>query len=151
MELHTQLLKDLPDVVKNQVGDLVEVIEHNRYVKRDMLRDILGLQDRILRDRIQLAREQGIFILNFQDGKGYFISDNLEDILRQYRQDWGRAICILKRLKPMRQYLRQHGVDLSFEKGGKKVAAAAGTATTTSANKIELMSNIPEESGVVNA
>ena len=66
-----------------------------------------GMNDRAVRECIELLRDEGNFICN--DGTGYFIADNLDDIERQYRKDRARALSVLKRLKPFRQALREAG------------------------------------------
>lgn len=66
-----------------------------------------GMNDRAVRECIELLRDEGNFICN--DGSGYYIADNLDDIERQYRKDHARALSVLKRLKPFRQALREAG------------------------------------------
>jgi len=68
-----------------------------------------GMNDRRLRQVIEDLRNDGEFICNDQDGKGYYITDDIDDIARQYRNDTARALSILKRRKHMRNFLKQKG------------------------------------------
>lgn len=79
-------------------------------VTREMLSTRLALPDRRVRKLIEAARDRGELICN--DGTGYFITDNIGDIERQYRKDRARALSTLKRLKTMRRVLREHGRDV---------------------------------------
>ena len=65
-----------------------------------------GLSDRVVRQRIEELRNEGHLICNLQNGKGYFIAENDEEVELQYRQDCARAMSILRRIKPFRHYLR---------------------------------------------
>lgn len=69
------------------------------------------LNDRTVRSCIEAARADGIFIVTAPCG-GYYITDDLDVIERQYRIDRARAISVLRRLKPMRLYLKENGVAL---------------------------------------
>ena len=66
-----------------------------------------GLNDRNVRERIEELRNEGHLICNLQDGNGYFLAENEEDIEQQYLQDYARAMSILKRMKPFRHALRE--------------------------------------------
>ena len=69
-----------------------------------------GLSDRKLRQTIEDLRNDGNFICNDSNGCGYYISNNLEDLERQYRNDTARALSILKRRKHIRAYLVANGI-----------------------------------------
>lgn len=78
-------------------------------VTRSQLRRITGLPDRTLRKAIQTARIEGIPILNDQSGRGYYISDNIDEIARQYHQNEHRAKAILVQQKHLRKRLKEVG------------------------------------------
>lgn len=69
----------------------------------------LGLSDRKVRELIEKARRYGYFIINEQDGRGYYLSDDLDDIERQYKQDTNRALSVLARRKSLRDKLKEAG------------------------------------------
>ena len=77
---------------------------------REELRVKLSLKDRECREMIEKARREGEFICNDQDGKGYYMAETDEEILRQYRRDYARAMSLLKRLTPLRRKLRAAGI-----------------------------------------
>lgn len=66
-----------------------------------------GLSDRKVRDEIERARRKGTIILNNQDGKGYFISEDLEDLRNQYKQNNNRAMSILVQQKFIRRKIKE--------------------------------------------
>lgn len=75
--------------------------------------DILSCENfftkRAIRKRIEKARDDGVIILNDGDGKGYYISTDIDEIERQYWKDKSRALSVLKRLKAMRKILKENG------------------------------------------
>lgn len=80
----------------------------SRYaISREELARRLGTTDREARRMIQEAREEGYLIVN--SGFGYYRSDEIDDIERQYRRDRSQALSILKRLKTMRRTLKEAG------------------------------------------
>lgn len=76
-------------------------------ISRQRLSGLCGMNDRAVRECIELLRDEGNFICN--DGTGYYIAETIDDIERQYRKDHARALSVLKRLKPFRQALREAG------------------------------------------
>ncbi|MBQ9662233.1 MAG: hypothetical protein IJV40_03660 [Oscillospiraceae bacterium] len=66
-----------------------------------------GLNDRVVRNRIEELRNEGHLICNTQNGRGYYIAEDIEDIKAQYKQDCARAMSILRRIKPFRHALRE--------------------------------------------
>ena len=72
----------------------------------------LGVSDRRLRSAIEAARAKGLLICNAQDGRGYYQSHDIAALKRQYQQDTSRAMAILKRRKPLRDYLKELGEDV---------------------------------------
>ena len=78
-------------------------------VSRGLLAAQMGVSDRRVRGYIEDARTEGLVIINAQDGRGYFQTDDLNEIAQQYRQDTARAMSILKRRKTMRRMLKAAG------------------------------------------
>ena len=81
-------------------------------IPRPWLAARAGMTDRIVRKHIAEAIEAGEFVMNDQDGAGYYIADDLDDVERRYRQEKARAIAILKKLKAMRRKLKEAGRDV---------------------------------------
>lgn len=71
-----------------------------------------GLADRHVRWHIAKAIELGEPIMNDQDGAGYYIADDMDDIERRYRAERARALAILKKLSAMRRVLKEAGRDV---------------------------------------
>lgn len=88
---------------------LGELIPHGRRhaISRERLAAALHLSDREMRKLVAEAKKQGLMICN--DGGGYYQSDELNDIHRQYRRETARAMSILKARKPMRDVLKAAG------------------------------------------
>lgn len=63
----------------------------------------LGLPDRQVRRLIQEARDRGEVILNDQSGAGYYISNDVGEIHRQYNTNRSRAMSILRQQKHLRR------------------------------------------------
>ena len=68
-----------------------------------------GVSERNIRLAVEELRTEYI-IINDQDGKGYYLSNAPAVIQRYYWQEYSRAMSILKRLKPVRAFLKAHGV-----------------------------------------
>lgn len=68
--------------------------------------ELTGLSDRKVRAEIETLRREGHIIVNLQDGNGYFIPTEIEDIRRQYIQNDRRAKSILVQQKKMRAILK---------------------------------------------
>lgn len=81
-------------------------------VTREHLSRELLLTDRKVRELIEQARRYGCIIINAQDGRGYYQSDDPNDWEKQYRQDTNRALSVLSRRKYLRQRLRAVGRDV---------------------------------------
>ena len=79
-------------------------------ISRQGVAAALGCGDRQARKAIEDARADGLFIINLQDGHGYYQSTDKLEMLRQYRQDTARAMSILKRRKALRKTLIDMGV-----------------------------------------
>lgn len=79
---------------------------------RQTLCMLTGLNDRQVRQAIEDLRNQGVFVVNDEDGNGYYITEDLEVLRRQYKKDTSRAMSILKRRKHIRKYLKERGVEV---------------------------------------
>ena len=79
-------------------------------ISRQSVAAALGMSDRQTRKAIELARAEGLLIINEQDGRGYYRSEDVKELLRQYRQDTARAMTILTRRKALRDTLLEMGV-----------------------------------------
>ena len=78
-------------------------------IKRYDLAKVLQVDDRKARHYIGIARLNGVIIINEQGGDGYFQSDDVKDIMRQYKQETNRAMTILSRRKAIRNRLKEAG------------------------------------------
>jgi hypothetical protein len=78
-------------------------------ITRDALCAIMNMSDRAVRQAIEDARHSGHIILNDQDGAGYYMTDDIKDIERQYRQNERRALSILHYQKHLRRRLKAAG------------------------------------------
>ena len=76
-------------------------------VTRWQLMDRLNLPDRTIRRLIQEARERGEIIINAQDGSGYYISDDIGDLKRQYAANKSRAMSVLRQQKYLLRKIRE--------------------------------------------
>ena len=76
-------------------------------ISREDLAAALHTTDRKMRKAVAEAKKQGLMICN--DGDGYYQSDDLSDLWRQYRRETARAMSILKARKPMRDVLKAAG------------------------------------------
>lgn len=77
---------------------------------RETLSLLSGLPDRAVRRAIEEARNEGYFIVNDEDGNGYYITKDINTLTLQYRKDTARAMAILKRRKHIRKYLKERGI-----------------------------------------
>lgn len=76
-------------------------------VTRGELVAILNLPDRQVRKLIQEARDRGEIIINAQDGAGYYLSDDVGELKRQYRLNRSRAMSVLRQQKYLRRKIRE--------------------------------------------
>ena len=79
-------------------------------VTRARLREITGFPDRKVRKEIEQARRKGAIIINTQDGAGYYQSEDIKDIAKQYKQNERRVLSILAQQKHLRKRLKAAGV-----------------------------------------
>lgn len=94
-----------------EIARVLDSIPYGRRnaVGRRELAARLGMDDRKMRRLIEEARLGGAIIINDSSGRGYYQTDDLAEMARQYRQDTSRAMAILKRRKPLRDRLKAAG------------------------------------------
>lgn len=90
---------------------LAELIPYGRRnaIPREALAMKLNVSDRAARQMVETARAEGLIIINECNGRGYYQSDDLDEIYHQYKQDMRRAQSVLRRCRPMRTLLRAAG------------------------------------------
>lgn len=76
-------------------------------VTRAQLVAQLHLPDRKVRNMIEEARRRGEIIINRQDGAGYYTSEALPDLQRQYNANQNRAMSILVQQKYLRRKIKE--------------------------------------------
>lgn len=74
---------------------------------REQLCNLSGMCDRNVRSEIEKLRNEGIIIINNQDGKGYYISEDVNEMQKQYRQNQARAMSILRQQKHLRKRMAE--------------------------------------------
>lgn len=79
-------------------------------VRRSALREQFGGTDRHMRKVIAYARLLGHRINNDQDGCGYYLPDELEELDRQYKQMKHRAKTILAQMTAIRYEMERYGI-----------------------------------------
>lgn len=89
-----------------RIAGLIPIGRRNA-ISREDLAAALHTTDRKMRKAVAEAKKQGLMICN--DGDGYYQSDDLSDLWRQYRRETARAMSILKARKPMRDVLKAAG------------------------------------------
>ena len=83
---------------------------HSNAISRKELALSMDMSDRAVRELIEKARGEGCLIMNKQDGMGYYLANDLEELINQYEQDTRRALSILFRRKTIRKKLKEAGV-----------------------------------------
>ena len=81
-------------------------------VTREYLCLMFGMSDREIRRAIQAARNEGNIIINAQDGRGYYRSNEPADVMKQYKQNKRRALSILVQQKHLRRLLKDAGLEV---------------------------------------
>lgn len=74
--------------------------------RRELVR-LTSLPDRTVREQIEAARRNGELIVNAGDGAGYYISDDIGELTRQYRMNESRAMSILVQQKFLRRRIKE--------------------------------------------
>lgn len=108
-------LKAQDEATQGEISPLAERVlacipTGKMYAKsRSQMAQETGLPDRTVRRAIEELRGAGYLIINDQSGAGYYITDDLDELSRQYRQDTARAMAILTRRKAIRKRLKEGG------------------------------------------
>ncbi len=76
--------------------DLIPIGKENAITRPDLIH-LSGIPDRELRREIEALRMLGHPICNDQNGRGYYLADNAEDLQRWLRQEGSRAWRIVRR------------------------------------------------------
>jgi DNA-binding transcriptional regulator LsrR (DeoR family) len=92
-----------------EYAEIINLIPEDKPIKRWELKELSGTSDRKVRKAIQEAREDGILIVNMQDGSGYqkVSADDLAQIRRQYQLNQARMISLSKQQKTLRAILKE--------------------------------------------
>lgn len=90
----------------NSITDVIGVGRENA-VTREQLAAMLGLPDRTVRRMIAEARDEGAVIINLSDGRGYYVSEELNDLYRQYNTNRSRALSILRQQKHLERKIEE--------------------------------------------
>ncbi len=80
-------------------------------VSRADLSKRLNMPDRQVRRLIADARKRGELIISSPYGDGYYMSDDLGELTRQYRMNRSRAMSILVQQKFLRRRIKELGGD----------------------------------------
>ncbi len=75
------------------IADFIPTGQANAITRKQLVM-LTNLCDRKVRELISQARADGVPILNHQDGRGYYISDNPQEIRRFAMQELSRAATI---------------------------------------------------------
>ena len=89
------------------IADYIPKGEKNA-VSVDYLTTITGLSERKVREEIEYARKETC-ICNFQNGKGYFIAESIEEAKRFKKQETNRLMSIWKALRGTRKFIEENG------------------------------------------
>lgn len=96
--------------------NLIPFGQANAITRRELCL-LTGLTDREVRRQIQALRAGGEIIINNQDGRGYYRTDDPAEIERYYRQEYSRAVTIIKTvnaIKTKHMYLETAKVQMSM-------------------------------------
>lgn len=77
-------------------------------ITRKELREHLGLDDQAMRNCLRTIKSV-MPICNFQDGKGYWLSDNVEEVIRMYKQEKHRLKELKKSVDALETFLKDKG------------------------------------------
>lgn len=81
-------------------------------ISRQCLVKLAKLSDREVRKCIEQARHDGHIIINDGSGIGYYLTDNIDDILQAYHKEHKRMLAILHRTRHLRRRLKEAGIDI---------------------------------------
>ncbi len=81
------------------IVDYIPVGRENAVTRRQLC-ELTGMRDRALRNAIEDARQSGEIIINAQDGRGYYRSEEPKDLAGQYVRNRNCAMAILVHRSP---------------------------------------------------
>lgn len=90
------------------ICDFIPRGKENAIRRVDLARRV-NLPDRTVRQMIEVARREGALIMNAQDGAGYYMSEEVGELKRQYRTNHNRAMSILVQQKHLRRKIKELG------------------------------------------
>lgn len=76
---------------------------------RKTLCNVFQMNDRQVRRMIGRLKDDGLVIVNDRDGEGYYVTDDLDEIQREYRAVTSMAMALLKRRTNIRNILIEAG------------------------------------------
>jgi len=85
--------------------NIMDYITDKPVTRRELV-TLTGMNDRQVRRAIEDARVAGNIIINLQDGKGYFTTDDPMVLKLQYNLNQSRAMSVLVQQKFIRQKLK---------------------------------------------
>ena len=100
-----------PKAVCGFVAEVLRYIPEGKEnaVSKEFLAEMAEISDRTVRRAIEQARLAGYLICSDTDSKGYYISNDVDDIERQFRQDKNRANKIMQRRWAFHKILKKEG------------------------------------------
>ena len=88
------------------ICDFLKIGKENAITRGELVA-LLNLPDRTVRRLIQEARDRGEIIINDSSGAGYFMTDDVGEMKRQYRSNKSRALSVLRQQKYLRRKIRE--------------------------------------------
>ena len=85
--------------------NIMDFITDKPITRRELV-DLTGMSDRLVRKAIEQARVDGNIIINLQDGRGYFVTDDPAVLEHQYKINQSRAMSVLVQQKYIRRKLK---------------------------------------------
>jgi transcriptional regulator with XRE-family HTH domain len=92
-----------------EIEDLINALDTKPKTRRQLCEE-LDANDRNLRKLIRQARDYGYVIMN--NGKGYYLSTEIDDMVVFYRREHSRAMSILQGLSGLKKHLKNLGVTI---------------------------------------
>lgn len=92
----------------------IPVGRENAISREDLARK-MGVGDRTMREKISEARRAGLLIMNRQDGRGYYRSNNVSELKDQLTQTHNRALTLLAQEKFLRRRIEEIEEAMAYE------------------------------------
>lgn len=94
--------------VDKTILDMLGYGKHNA-ISYEVLERLTGLDKRFIRKSVARLRGAGYPICNDQDGSGWYLSDDIDVLKRDYMRERHRAVSRLVALSPRRKFLKKVG------------------------------------------